>query len=218
MPSARGAALTIFRPSAATNTIPKLAAVAAGRLYVRNSSSESRKHRYSKSSSSEPVAPLTPAERVENDLTLTRQGLTSHWYRSIQQRIGKCIHFGCDASQIALASRILKTLEMEWRQLLAGSQGFLTGARRGLENQQVVWGEQDSMAHVNNVTYARYAESSRVNWFQYYAKHVAPEHREAWAELMTPRSIGVILKDISIAFKFVSFLETPTIEGGVSMS
>lgn len=52
--------------------------------------------------------------------------------------------FGCDAAQIRRASAILATLASEWRELTVGSEGFLTGGRRGLEDQQVVWGEMDS--------------------------------------------------------------------------
>lgn len=57
--------------------------------------------------------------------------------------------------------------------------------------------------HVNNVTYVRYAESSRVNWVLNFAHHVDPAHREAWAQLMTPQSVGLILKNIRVDFKFV---------------
>lgn len=86
---------------------------------------------------------------------------------------------------------------------MAGSEGFLTGGRRGLEGQQVVWGEQDSFQHVNNVTYIRYAESSRVNWATNFAVNVDPGNRRAWAELMTPKSVGLIMKSIKSDFKFV---------------
>ena len=37
-----------------------------------------------------------------------------------------------------------RALATEWRELTAGSEGFLTGGRRGLEGQKVVWGEMDS--------------------------------------------------------------------------
>ena len=39
---------------------------------------------------------------------------------------------------------MLRGLSTEWRELTAGSEGFLTGGRRGMEGQQVVWGEMDS--------------------------------------------------------------------------
>lgn len=39
---------------------------------------------------------------------------------------------------------MLRALATEWRALAAGAEGFLTGGRRGLEGQQVVWGEMDS--------------------------------------------------------------------------
>lgn len=37
-----------------------------------------------------------------------------------------------------------------------------------------------------------------------FAHHVDPAHQEAWAELMTPRNVGLILKKIEVDFKFVS--------------
>ncbi|KAI1187461.1 hypothetical protein F5B17DRAFT_318317 [Nemania serpens] len=83
-----------------------------------------------------PVPPPQP-------LPLTR------WTSAVRARVGKCIMFGCDAAQIRRASAILATLASEWRELTVGSEGFLTGGRRGLEDQQVVWGEMDSFATGN---------------------------------------------------------------------
>lgn len=124
------------------------------------------------------------------------------WLSDLHARLGKCIMFGCTPAQVTKAGGILAALAGEWRALSAGSEGFLTGGRRGLEGQQVVWGEQDSFQHVNNVQYVRWAESSRVNW----ATHLAtsqkdPGQARRWAELMTPRSIGLILKSIKVDYK-----------------
>ena len=58
--------------------------------------------------------------------------------------------------------------------------------------------------HVNNVSYIRYAESARVNWVTNFAVHVDPAHRRQWSELMTPRSVGLIMKSIKADYKFVS--------------
>ncbi|KAJ0108137.1 hypothetical protein J7T55_007256 [Diaporthe amygdali] len=124
------------------------------------------------------------------------------WLSDLQSRLGKCIMFGCSPAQVAQASKVLHALATEWRPLSAGSEGFLSGGRRGLEGQQVVWGEQDSFQHVNNTRYVRWAESARVNWMTNFANHVDPAHRREWAELMTPRSVGLILKSIKVDFKF----------------
>ncbi|KAF3771298.1 hypothetical protein M406DRAFT_336768 [Cryphonectria parasitica EP155] len=126
----------------------------------------------------------------------------SRWLSDLRARIGKCIIFGCSPAQVADAGKVLGALAAEWRALVAGSEGFLTGGRRGLEGQQVVWGEQDSFQHVNNVTYIRYAESSRVNWATNFAVRVDPAHRRQWAGLMTPDGIGLIMKSIKADFKF----------------
>lgn len=110
--------------------------------------------------------------------------------------------FGCSPAQVAEAGLVIRALAGEWKGLLAGSEGFLTGGRRGLDGQQVVWGEQDSFQHVNNVRYIGWAESSRVNWVTNFAVHVDPAHRREWSELMTPKSVGFILKSIKSDFKF----------------
>lgn len=39
----------------------------------------------------------------------------------------------------------MRTVARDWRQLLAGSEGFLTGrGRAGIEGREVVWGEMVS--------------------------------------------------------------------------
>ncbi len=68
----------------------------------------------------------------------------SRWHSDLLARVGRCIIFGCGPAQVARAAAILRALATEWRALAAGSEGFLTGGRRGMEGQQVVWGEQDS--------------------------------------------------------------------------
>ena len=80
--------------------------------------------------------------------------------------------------------------------------------------------------HVNNVVYNRYAESARVNWALNFATSDS-SHRHEWMvrptidwkdlksvlnwsielqHLMTPKSIGLILRSIKTDYKFVSTL------------
>lgn len=50
--------------------------------------------------------------------------------------------FGIDEAQTNEAGSILQEVSADWRELLAGSEGFLTGKEyRGLYRQEVVWGE-----------------------------------------------------------------------------
>ena len=43
------------------------------------------------------------------------------------------------------AGNILKVVAREWRELVAGSEGFLTGrGRAGTEGREVVWGDMVS--------------------------------------------------------------------------
>jgi hypothetical protein len=66
------------------------------------------------------------------------------WHSDLQARLGKCITFGCSAPQVPRVAAVCRALATEWRELVAGSEGFLTGGKRGLSDQKVVWGEMDS--------------------------------------------------------------------------
>jgi acyl-CoA thioesterase FadM len=57
-------------------------------------------------------------------------------------------------------------------------------------------------AHVNNVTYNRYAESGRIQWAYNYALHIDPSNFSKWSQLWTPHGIGLILRSIKTEFKF----------------
>ncbi|KAI6093190.1 thioesterase-like superfamily-domain-containing protein [Hypoxylon rubiginosum] len=140
---------------------------------------------FSSSSAPEPLLPLP----------------SSRWYADLRARLGKCIMFGCNHAQAHRAAGVLRALANEWRELSAGAEGFLTGGRRGLEGQQVVWGEMDSFGHVNNANYIRYAESARVNWIIHFAG-VDPANGKRWRELMTPKGTGLIMKSIKAEYKF----------------
>ncbi|KAK3370075.1 thioesterase-like superfamily-domain-containing protein [Podospora didyma] len=124
------------------------------------------------------------------------------WIDDLRTRIGKCVVFGCNNQQVSRAAAVLRALALEWKDLIAGSEGFLTGGRRGLDGQQIAWGEMDSFGHVNNVNYYRFAESARVNWITNFSVHVDPAHRTEWAELMSPKATGLIMKSLKCDFKF----------------
>ncbi|KIW20182.1 hypothetical protein PV08_00757 [Exophiala spinifera] len=129
--------------------------------------------------------------------------ISPRWLSDTKARIGKCITFGMPESLVDEAGRILRVLGRDWRELVAGSEGYLTDPKRaGLHRQNIVWGEQDSMGHVNNVMYVRYAESGRCNTMRNFAKYVDPVHRQKWEDMLTNRGIGLILKSITVDFKF----------------
>lgn len=68
--------------------------------------------------------------------------LSPRWLSDVKSRIGKCIMFGIDSAQTQEAGWILQEMSTDWRELVAGSEGFLTGKEwRGLYRQDVVWGE-----------------------------------------------------------------------------
>jgi hypothetical protein len=47
------------------------------------------------------------------------------------------------------------------------------------------------------------AETARVNWITNFSVHVDPAHRQEWAELMSPKAIGLIMRSLKADFKFV---------------
>lgn len=64
------------------------------------------------------------------------------WLSTTKRRIGKCLTFGLRPDQITEAGEISQQLARDWRELVAGSEGFLTSeARRGMFRHNVVWGE-----------------------------------------------------------------------------
>lgn len=64
------------------------------------------------------------------------------WLTAIKRRVGKCLMFGLKPAQVDEAGRILQRLAQDWRELVAGSEGFLTNAtRRALYRRDVVWGD-----------------------------------------------------------------------------
>lgn len=72
----------------------------------------------------------------------TSVSLPPRWLSELKARIGKCLLFGLKPAQIDEAGGILSIVARDWRELLAGSEGFLVGkGRAGLEGHQVVWGE-----------------------------------------------------------------------------
>ncbi|CAG8071048.1 unnamed protein product [Penicillium salamii] len=131
------------------------------------------------------------------------RALDPRWLTLIKRRIGKCMMFGLPPAQIEEGGRILDQLAKEWRELVAGSEGFLTEAkRRSLFRHGVVWGEQVWLGHVNNVTYVRYAETARVNWTRNIGTHIDPANKKEWHSMVGSTGIGLILKSIKVDYKF----------------
>jgi hypothetical protein len=83
--------------------------------------------------------------------------LSPRWLADVKQRLGKCMTFGMQAGQVARAGAVLETVAKDWRELVAGSEGFLTSEdRRGFYRHAVVWGEMDSM--VSSPCYTRFVQ------------------------------------------------------------
>lgn len=100
------------------------------------------------------------------------------------------------------ASKTLAELGTHWRDLVAGSEGYVTDpARAGLHRHSLVWGDQDSMGHANNVQYVRWSESGRCNWTRKFGR-IDPANKGLWEEILTNRNVGLILKSIKVEYKF----------------
>ncbi|KAJ5203334.1 hypothetical protein N7449_005413 [Penicillium cf. viridicatum] len=132
--------------------------------------------------------------------------INPRWLTMTKRRIGKCMMFGMKPAQIDEGGKILQQLAKEWRELIAGSEGFLTDKkRRSLYRHNVVWGEQDIMGmlcHVNNVTYVRYAETARVNWTRNIGNYIDTANKKEWINMLGSTGIGLILKSIKVDYKF----------------
>ena len=80
--------------------------------------------------------------------------LSPRWLFDLRSRVGKCIMFGLQPEQTREAGSIVQEIAADWRELIAGSEGFLTSKdRRGLYRQEVVWGEMvysTNSRHVNH--------------------------------------------------------------------
>lgn len=112
------------------------------------------------------------------------------WVSDLRARVGKCITFGCDKGQIARAAGIVRALAEDWRPLTAGSEGFLSGGRRGLEGQKVVWGEQDSFVGFSLLLIrAHHEEGSRrpCRWRETLCPEWHSESRESSGSVRFPR-------------------------------
>ena len=88
------------------------------------------------------AVPNERASAVVNNPPARPHGIDPRWLTTMKRRVGKCISFGLKPAQIKPAGDILQQLAHDWRELLAGSEGFLTDAkRRSLYKHNVVWGE-----------------------------------------------------------------------------
>ena len=64
------------------------------------------------------------------------------WLSTAKQRVGRCMTFGLSPEALQQSGAILQELGSNWREMLVGSEGFLTGPGRvGLDRQELAWGE-----------------------------------------------------------------------------
>ncbi|EXV04490.1 4-hydroxybenzoyl-CoA thioesterase (4HBT) [Metarhizium robertsii] len=128
--------------------------------------------------------------------------LNPRWFTDLRGRIKACLAANPQGEEGTRLNKHLEYVDDNWLELSAGREGFLTDERwRGLNKFGVAWGDMDSMGHVNNIMYNRYAESGRVNWVTSFAAHAPPEQRQQWVDIMSPRGIGLILKSIKTDYK-----------------
>ena len=89
--------------------------------------------------------------QTSSDLSPPPNQQNPRWLSDLRSRIGRCLTFGLKTEQTQEAASVLEELANDWRELVAGSEGFLTGlGRKGLERQKVVWGEMDVMVFVSS--------------------------------------------------------------------
>ncbi|KAL7914056.1 Thioesterase/thiol ester dehydrase-isomerase [Trichoderma velutinum] len=139
----------------------------------------------------------TPPPASENG------AINPRWLSDLQKRLQKSLSLKIAPKQVDEVRERLAYLDKNWLELSAGREGFLADPeRRGLDRHMVQWGDMDMMGHVNNVIYNRLAESGRVNWTRNLAQFSDPKYQQEWFDLMSPKSIGLILASIRTDFKF----------------
>lgn len=90
--------------------------------------------------------------RYQSTASSATAQLSPRWLSDVKTRVGACLSFGLTPPQMALAGSILEEIADDWRELVAGSEGYLTSpTRRGLHRWPVAWGEQDSMVRSENL-------------------------------------------------------------------
>ena len=90
--------------------------------------------------------PYSTDAPYESTVDISTPSLSPRWLSDIKERLGRCIMFGMKPDQVDEGGQIAQELARDWRTLIAGGEGFLTGKGRvGLQSQAVVWGEQDTM-------------------------------------------------------------------------
>ncbi|KAJ5971951.1 uncharacterized protein N7479_001869 [Penicillium vulpinum] len=142
-----------------------------------------------------PFSGTSPTFNSQNITDLASTPINPRWLTMTKRRIGKCMMFGLKPPQIDEGGKILQQLAKEWREIIAGSEGFLTDKKR--------------RGHVNNVTYVRYAETARVNWTRNIGNHIDIANRKEWLDMLGSTGIGLILKSIKVDYKFVLYSPNP---------
>ncbi|KAH6691369.1 thioesterase-like superfamily-domain-containing protein [Plectosphaerella plurivora] len=144
----------------------------------------------------------TFASAAQPNAEVVAGALSPRWLTDLQTRLKKVSVTKLSPASGAEWKRLHREIDSRWLDLLAGSDGFLTSPRwRGLNSHAVAWGDMDSMGHVNNVIYNKYAESARVEWVRKFTEEAALEHKQQWTELMSPRGIGLIMRSIKTEYK-----------------
>jgi hypothetical protein len=98
----------------------------------------------------QPCHVVTSFRCYQSTASAANTQLSPRWLSDVKTRVGACITFGLTPPQMALAGSILEEIASDWRELVAGSEGYLTSpTRRGLHRWPVAWGEQDSMVRLS---------------------------------------------------------------------
>ncbi|KAL7794437.1 Thioesterase/thiol ester dehydrase-isomerase [Trichoderma ceciliae] len=129
--------------------------------------------------------------------------INPRWLSQLQSRLQKSLSLKITSGEADEVKQRLAYLDENWLELAAGREGFLADVgRRGVDGHVVQWGDMDTMGHVNNVIYNRFAESGRVHWTRNLAQFSDPKYQQEWYDLMTPKGVGLILASIKTDFKF----------------
>ncbi|KAL5093381.1 hypothetical protein Trisim1_011185 [Trichoderma cf. simile WF8] len=101
--------------------------------------------------------------------------VNSRWLSDLQKRLKQSLSLKIEPKKADEVKERLAYLDKNWLELSAGREGYLVDPeRRGLDRHMVQWGDMFS----------------------------DPKYQQEWFDLMSPKSIGLILASIRTDFKF----------------
>lgn len=97
-------------------------------------------------------------------------------YRSLVSRLGYITNNGVSLETASATADILKCISSEWRDLIAGAEGYLTAKdRRGISGRMVDWGDMVRWEFLKNEDWSLII-IIRIPWYELKLIHTSTMH------------------------------------------